>query len=236
MSKFRTLSIIIPTFNESGTIGLILERITKADTLGLKKQIIVVDDGSTDKTVSLIKNDKRIFKLVVHRNNQGKGAAIRSALRHSTGDVILIQDADLEYDPNEYQLLLEPIISGKADVVYGSRFMGGRPHRVVFFWHALMNNFLTTLSNMFTNINLSDMETCYKAFRGDLLRQIAGDLVSNRFGFEPEITARISRIPKVRFYEVGISYYGRTYQDGKHIGWLDGLKAVFEIIRFNLFH
>jgi hypothetical protein len=236
MKTFKSVSIVIPTYNEANTIKAIVEKVVSADTLGLKKEIIIVDDGSVDDTGKIIKKIKTPgLKTFTHSQNMGKGAAIRSGLKISTGDVVLIQDADLEYDPNEYGLLLEPIIMGKADVVYGSRFMGGRPHRVVYYWHAVTNHLLTIFSNMLTNINLTDMETCYKAFDGELVRKIAPLLVSNRFGFEPEITARTSKIPGVRFYEVGISYYGRTYKEGKHIRWTDGLKAIIEIIRFNVF-
>lgn len=236
MTKYQTVSVVIPSFNEGATLKAILEKVISSDTIGLRKEIIVVDDGSSDNTKQILKKLSRSeLKVVSHPKNLGKGAAIRTGLSLSTGDVVLIQDADLEYDPHEYALLLEPIISGKADVVYGSRFMGGRPHRVVYYWHSLTNHLLTTFSNMLTNINLSDMETCYKAFDGDLIRSIAPKLVSNRFGFEPEITARASQVPGIRFYEVGISYYGRTYKEGKHIKWIDGLKAIIEIIRFNVF-
>jgi glycosyltransferase involved in cell wall biosynthesis len=235
MRKYRTVSIIIPCFNESRTIVELLNRVRAAATLGLKKEIIVVEDGSTDDTRKVLKKYRYPIKLILNRDNQGKGAALKSGFLLSRGDVVLVQDADLEYDPEEYHLLLEPIVSGKADVVYGSRFMGDRPHRVVYYWHAVLNHFLTTFSNMLTNINLTDMETCYKAFDGRLLRSLAPSLESPRFGFEPEITAKIAKIPGIRFYEVGISYYGRTYQEGKHIRWLDGLKAVWQVIKFNVF-
>jgi glycosyltransferase involved in cell wall biosynthesis len=236
MNKFRTVSIVIPTYNEERTLKLIIDKVITADTLGLKKEIIIVDDGSTDNTKQVI-NKLRIsgLKTYIHTKNSGKGAALRTGFEHATGDIVLVQDADLEYDPGEYRLLLEPIVDGLADVVYGSRFMGGRPHRVVYFWHAVLNQALTVFSNMLTNINLTDMETCYKAFDGNILRSVAPNLVSSRFGIEPEITAKMSKVAGIRFFEVGISYYGRTYAEGKHINWLDGLKAVWEIIRFNIF-
>ncbi len=233
--KFNSVSIVIPCFNEASTIRELLNRVQQADTLGLKKEIIVIDDASTDNSLTILRSFKSRIKLISQKFNQGKGAALKAGFLASSGDIVLIQDADLEYDPAEYPLLLEPIISGKADVVYGSRFLGGRPHRVVYYWHAVANWLLTTFSNMLTNINLTDMETCYKAIRGDIIRQITPKLVSRDFGFEPEITARLAKIPGIRFYEVGISYYGRTYAEGKHIKWIDGLKAVLVIIRINLF-
>ena len=226
----KTLSIIIPCFNESATIRELLDRVINSDCCGLLKEIILVDDGSTDKTrqiLSKIKNEA--VKVILQDKNMGKGWAVKTGMLASNGDVVLIQDADLEYDPGEYTILLEPLLSDRADVVYGSRFMGGRPHRVV------LNTLLTSFSNMLTNINLTDMETCYKVFRGDLARKIALNLKSKRFGFEPEVTAKLSKINNIRIYEVGISYYGRTYAEGKHINWVDGLRAFFEIIRFNLF-
>ena len=232
----KTLSIIIPCFNESATIRELLDRVINSDCCGLLKEIILVDDGSTDKTrqiLSKIKNEA--VKVILQDKNMGKGWAVKTGMLASNGDVVLIQDADLEYDPGEYTILLEPLLSDRADVVYGSRFMGGRPHRVVYYWHAVLNTLLTSFSNMLTNINLTDMETCYKVFRGDLARKIALNLKSKRFGFEPEVTAKLSKINNIRIYEVGISYYGRTYAEGKHINWVDGLRAFFEIIRFNLF-
>ena len=229
------LSVIIPCYNEEKTIGKIISLVQSASALGMTKEIIVVDDASTDNSAEVLKSLGKEIILISLKTNQGKGNALRIGFGRSTGDVVLVQDADLEYDPDEYELLLEPITTGRADVVYGSRFMGGRPHRVVYFWHSVMNWMLTTFSNMMTNINLTDMETCYKVFRGDLIRKIAKNLESKRFGFEPEITARLSKIKDIRFYEVGISYYGRTYGEGKHINWKDGVKAMFEIIKFNVF-
>lgn len=234
--NFKKISIVIPCYNESKTIEELLNRVLKADTLDLEKEIIVVDDGSIDGTKSILEKYKEIynFKIIFHKKNQGKGGALKTGFLESTGDIVLVQDGDLEYDPDEYSMLIEPILKEKADVVYGSRFMGGKPHRVVYYWHSVMNNFLTTFSNMLTNINLTDMETCYKIFRGDLIRKLAPKLISKRFGFEPEITARLAKIKDIRFYEVGVSYYGRTYDEGKHIKWTDGLKAVWEIIKYNI--
>ena len=201
------------------------------------KEIIIVDDCSNDGTVDKLKTEielsGRIQKVVYHTVNQGKGAALRTGIKHCTGDIVIIQDADLEYDPNEYNRLVEPIISNKADVVFGSRFLGGDAHRVLYFWHRLGNGFLTTLSNMFTNLNLTDMETCYKVFRRDIIQNIR--IEENRFGFEPEITAKIARL-NVRIFEVGISYYGRTYEEGKKIGWKDGVRALYCIVKYNTFY
>jgi glycosyltransferase involved in cell wall biosynthesis len=226
------VSIIIPCFNEHATIAKIIAAVRAAPVEEM--EIIVVDDASTDGTVEILAGDLALLadKIIFHRVNQGKGAALRSGLAAATGDVVLVQDADLEYNPDEYPALLEPIFSGKADAVFGSRFMGGRPHRVVYFWHMVGNKFLTLLSNICTNLNLTDMETCYKAFRlsavGDL--QICED----RFGFEPEITARLAA-SKCRIYEVGISYDGRTYEEGKKIGWKDGFRAIYAILKYNFF-
>lgn len=230
------LTIIIPCFNEESTIKQIIEEVYQADVLGMKKEVVVVDDCSSDNTYSLVKDLKKKFPIILihHQKNSGKGQAIKSALAKSNGEVVLIQDADLEYDPREYPILLEPIISGKADVVYGSRFLGSRPHRVLYYWHSIMNKILTTFSNMLTNINLTDMETCYKVFKGDLIRDLGPQLLSKRFGFEPEITARLAKKEGVRFYEVGISYYGRTYREGKKITWKDGLKAIYQIFYYNV--
>lgn len=234
----RLLSIIIPAHNELKTLPLLLEKVVQADVLGLKKEIIIIDDASTDGTRRWLTQLRRLpgFKIIFQPYNQGKGAALKRGFLASKGDIVIIQDADLEYDPADYAILIQPIIENKADVVYGSRFFGTRPHRVLYYWHAVMNRMLTTLSNMLTNLNLTDMETCYKVFRGDVIREIAPRLKSQRFGFEPEITAKLAKTRSHRFYEVGISYYGRTYQEGKHITWKDGIKAIYEIFRFNLFY
>lgn len=243
--SYKTLSIIIPVFNEEKLIGDTIEKVISADSLGLTKEIIVVDDGSTDKTAvmvqqlvarSKLKKPNRYSLISIRLSpNQGKGAALRDGFMRSTGDVVLVQDADLEYDPSDYPNLLEPFLKKDADVVYGSRFISDRPHRVLYFWHSVLNKYLTMLSNMFTNLNLTDMETGYKVFKGDIIREIAPRLQTKRFGFEPEITARISKIREVKIYEVGISYSGRTYKEGKKIGWIDGIKALWEIVYFNLF-
>jgi len=235
--KCKKLSVVIPCYNESKTIEELIGKVISADSCDLEKEIIIVDDGSKDGTRGILNKYKlkKNFKIIFHKKNTGKGGALKTGFKVSTGDIVLIQDADLEYDPSEYPLLLQPILDNKADVVYGSRFLGGRPHRVVYYWHSVMNNLLTTFSNMLTNINLTDMETCYKVFKGDVIRKVASNLKSQRFGFEPEITARLSRLKDIRFYEVGISYYGRTYDEGKHINWKDGIKAVWEIIKYNVF-
>lgn len=234
-SIFKKLSIVIPCFNEAKTIDDLIHRVSKADSRGLIKELVIVDDGSTDGTRQLLEKykKKKKFKIIFHKKNLGKGGALITGFSKTTGQIVLVQDADLEYDPNDYPLLLDPILADRADVVYGSRFMGGRPHRVVYYWHSVMNTWLTTFSNMMTNINLTDMETCYKAFRGELIREMSPKLKSMRFGFEPEITARLSKIKGIRFYEVGVSYYGRTYSEGKHIGFIDGIKAIWEIIKYN---
>lgn len=236
------LSIVIPVYNEEKLIVQTIERVMQADSLGLEKEIVVIDDGSTDKTVERIKNlelriknEKAKVVTIFQEKNQGKGAALKRAFQETTGDIVLVQDADLEYDPSDYPILLEPFIKQHADVVYGSRFISNRPHRVLYFWHSIVNRFLTMLSNMFTNLNLTDMETGFKVFKGDLIRSLAPKLQTKRFGFEPEITARIAKVPQVKIYEVGISYAGRTYEEGKKIGWKDGIKAVWEIIRYNVF-
>lgn len=235
----QKLSIVIPAYNEEATIIAILEKLVNLDLgLNLSKEIIVVDDASKDNTVKYTQdfareNPSSEISLYQQELNKGKGAAIHRGIKNVTGDFMIVQDADLEYDPQEYILLLKPILNGNADVVYGSRFMGGNPHRILFFWHTIGNKFLTFLSNMFTNLNLTDMETCYKMFRTEIIKSL--DLKEKRFGFEPEVTAKISRIPKIRIYEVGISYYGRTYDEGKKINWRDGFRALWCILKYNLF-
>lgn len=233
------LSIIIPAYNEGQTIHLILDRIRVVKLQqGIEKEIIIVNDCSTDNTEEAITryrnaNPEMSLSYFKHETNQGKGAAIHTGIKSATGDYILIQDADLEYNPEEYASLFVPILLAQADVVYGSRFIGGKPHRILFFWHSIGNKFLTSLSNLFTNLNLTDMETCYKLFDAKLIKGIT--LNEKRFGFEPEVTSKISRIPKVRIYEVGISYYGRTYEEGKKIGWRDGFRAIYCILKYGLF-
>ncbi len=226
------LSVIIPCYNERNTIRDIVRAVKAAPYAD--KEIIIVDDFSTDGTRDILTNEiaSLVDNVLYHTTNRGKGAALRTGIQAATGDIILIQDADLEYDPQEYPLLLEPILQNKADVVYGSRFMGGNPHRVLYFWHRIGNGFLTFLSNMFTNLNLTDMETCYKVFRRDIIQPIT--IEENRFGFEPEITAKIAKTG-CRMYEVGISYHGRTYQEGKKIGWKDGVRALYCIVKYNIF-
>ncbi len=237
--KISKLSIVIPVYNEGRTVRQILDLVREVELIGgIQKEIICVDDGSKDDTVEVLKEyiaeyPNAGFQLHEHGVNKGKGAALHTGIARATGDYVIIQDADLEYDPAEYNHLLKPILRGMADVVYGSRFMGGNPHRILFFWHSLGNQFLTFCSNMATNLNLTDMETCYKVFRTDLVQGL--DLKEKRFGFEPEVTAKISRIPKVRIYEVGISYYGRTYEEGKKIGWRDGFRALYCITKYGFF-
>ena len=234
-----TLSIIVPVYNEEATIHLILDKIKKVNlNHNGKIELILINDCSQDNSAEKIKlyieeNNDLNIKYFEHLLNKGKGAALHTGIQNATGNYIIIQDADLEYDPNEYNILLNPLLDGRADVVYGSRFIGGKPHRVLFFWHTIGNMILTFLCNAFTNLNLTDMETCYKVFKSEILKQIV--LNEKRFGFEPEVTAKISRIPNIRIYELGISYYGRTYQEGKKISWKDGFRALYCIIKYGLF-
>lgn len=224
------LSIIIPCYNESATIMSLIDAVKQSPVA--EREIIIVDDGSKDGTRETLNtlNDPEV-RVIFHEVNQGKGAALRTGFQEATGDICIVQDADLEYDPQEFPIVIQPIIDGKADVVFGSRFQSGRPHRVVYFWHRVGNGILTLMSNFFTDLNLSDMETCYKAFRREVIQAI--NIRENRFGFEPEVTAKISKM-NLRIYEVGISYYGRTYDEGKKIGWKDGVRAIYCILKYNL--
>ncbi len=227
------LSIVIPCYNERNTIKNIIDAV-KASPVK-EKEIIIVDDYSRDGTRDLLKSEleSQVDKVIYHDFNQGKGAALRTGIKHATGDLVIIQDADLEYDPQEYPILMDPILKGRADVVFGSRFTGGGAHRVVYFWHMIGNKVLTLMSNMFTNLNLTDMETCYKLFKREIIQSI--EIEENRFGFEPEITAKVAKKHDIAIYEVGISYYGRTYAEGKKIGWKDGFRAIYCIVKYNLF-
>ena len=226
------ISVIIPCYNEENTIETIIDAVINSEC-SIEKEIIIVDDFSKDNTREKLKLlENKVSKILYHEKNMGKGAALRTGIKAANGDFVIVQDADLEYDPKEYDKLLKPLINNKADVVFGSRFAGGESHRVLYFWHQMGNAFLTLCSNMFTNLNLTDMETCYKVFKREIIQSI--EIEENRFGFEPEITAKVAKMPNIRIYEVGISYYGRTYKEGKKIGWKDGFRALWCILKYNL--
>jgi len=238
MTRFEKLSIVVPIYNEEKTLEKIISAVENANVFGLEKEIVLVNDCSRDKSKEILEKYKGKHKVLHHEKNQGKGAALKTGFKNATGDIILIQDADLEYDPNEYAEIIKPLLDGKADAVFSSRFLSHRPHRVLYFWHYAGNKFITALSNIFTNLNLTDIESCYKAFTKEILVQIKPKLKSKRFGIEPELvarTAKLARKNKCRIYEIGISYSGRTYAEGKKIGWKDGIEAVWCIVKYNSF-